>query len=263
MTVGIKLHCPCGVVEVTVPVTQDLNGRMKSYPERAVSFVNVDSWATGIDIRVALPEPYRWPELGVQAQLTVDMCYGGAFYCVVDAEQLGFSNGLQAKDLEALSRATAKLKEALKADPQYRVLFQHPDEEDLSFLYGVIVRDTKRGRPAEGAAGAEVGLCFFGDQQVDRSPCGSGSAARRALAHAKHAWPPEQKWTYHSLLSDHCHGVGGFTTHVVGQPASGGSGPGRVGEAVRVVVEGQAFYTGFATFLVEAADVISPSGFMV
>lgn len=36
----------------------------------------------------------------------------------------------------------------------------------------------------------ETGLCFFGDQQIDRSPTGSGIAARVALAYAK----GERKW---------------------------------------------------------------------
>jgi len=263
MTTVIKLHCPCGVVEVTVPVKPGLDGKLQSDPQRAVSFVNVESWATGIDVEVPVPNVYKWPELGSRGKLTADFCYGGAFYCVVDAEQLGFADGLRITDLEALSRATAKLKEVLNTDPQYRALFRHPEEDDLSFLYGVIVRDTKRGIPTQGAGGAEVGLCFFGDQQVDRSPCGSCSAARRALAHAKYSWPLQQKWTYHSLLSDSCGGVGGFVTHVAGEPTGGLKGPGRVGEKVRVVVEGQAFYTGFGTFLAEEADVISPAGFLM
>jgi len=261
MTTTIKLHCPCGVVHVTVPVVNGPHGRLQSDPERPVSFINVDSYATGINIAITLPEAFRWPELGGQTTLTVDFCYGGAFYCVVDAEELGFSDGLKGEDLDALNRATGRLKDALNADPQYTPFFQHSVEKDLGFLYGIIVRDSKRGVPAEGAAGAEVGLCFFGAQQVDRSPCGSGSAARRALAHSKHLWPPEQKWTYHCLLSDACGGVGGFTTHVVGKSAGGQDGPGRAGESVRVAVEGQAFYTGFATFLAEAADGISGSGF--
>ncbi|KAK4154054.1 hypothetical protein C8A00DRAFT_33160 [Chaetomidium leptoderma] len=264
MTTTIKLHCPCGVVPITVPVVNGPHGRLQSNPERPVSFINVDSYATGIDIEITLPEAHRWPELGARTRLTADFCYGGAFYCIVDAEQLGFDDGLKSADnMDALSRATGSLKTALSADPQYKPFFQHSVEQDLGFLYGVIVRDRNRGVPAEGAAGAEVGLCFFGAQQVDRSPCGSGSAARRALAHAKHMWPPEQKWTYHSLLSGACGGVGGFTTHVVGKSTDGQDVPGSAGETVRVQVEGQAFYTSFATFLAEAADGISASGFLL
>ncbi|KAL2178408.1 uncharacterized protein P884DRAFT_258498 [Thermothelomyces heterothallicus CBS 202.75] len=262
MTTALKLHCPCGVVNVTVPVVNGPYGRLQSDPKRPISFINVDSYATGIDVEIPLSEAYRWPELGARTSLTADISYGGAFYCLVDVEQLGFKDGLKSTDLDALSRATAKLRDALKADPRYKVYFQHPTEPELSYLYGVIVRDPKRGVPAEGAEGAEVGLCFFGAQQVDRSPCGSGSAARRALAHAKHGWPPEKKWTYHCFLSDACGGLGGFTASVVGKSADQPNEPPRAGERVRIRVEGQAFYTGFATFLAEAADGISASGFV-
>ncbi|KAL2145625.1 hypothetical protein VTI28DRAFT_6683 [Corynascus sepedonium] len=262
MTTALKLHCPCGVVDVTVPVVNGPHGRLQSDPARPVSFINVDSYATGIDVAIPVPEVYRWPELDARTNLMVDFSYGGAFYCLVDAEQLGFKDGLRSTDLAALSRATAKLRDVIVANPQYKVYFQHPSEPELGYFYGVIVRDQKRGVPAEGADGAEVGLCFFGAQQVDRSPCGSGSAARRALAHAKHGWPPEKKWTYHCFLSDDCGGLGGFSAHVVGKSAEGQDEPGRVGDRVRVRVEGQAFYIGFATFFVEATDIISASGFV-
>jgi trans-L-3-hydroxyproline dehydratase len=46
MTAAIKLHCPCGVVDIAVPVTIGCQGRLKSDPERQVFFVNVDSFAT-------------------------------------------------------------------------------------------------------------------------------------------------------------------------------------------------------------------------
>lgn len=39
--------------------------------------------------------------------------------------------------------------------------------------------------------------------------------------------------------------------------------PGSVGDNARVQIEGRAFYTGFVTFVVEAADGISGSGFIL
>ena len=260
MTTAIKLHCPCGILDVTVPVTAEPQGRLKSDPERQVSFVNVDSFATGINVEVSLPTSYRWPELGERAKITADFCYGGAFYCVVGVRELGFPEGLKASSLDALSQATGTLKAALVADPQYKRLFEHSNEEDLGFLYGVIITDEQQGNSAEGAAGAETGLCFFAAQQVDRSPCGSGVAARRALAHAKGLRPPEKRWTYHSLVSNAHRGQGAFTAHVVGEPIPR-DGCDATEDRVRVQVEGRAFYTGFASFFVEQADSISSAGF--
>ncbi|KAL2149032.1 hypothetical protein VTH82DRAFT_1718 [Thermothelomyces myriococcoides] len=267
MTTALRLHCPCGVVNVSVPVVvRGPHGRLLSDPKRPISFISVESYATAIDLEIPLPEPYRWPELGDRTSLTADISFGGNFYCLVEAEQLGFKDGLRSSETDALSRATAKLRDAINADPaRYRPYFQHPTKPELSYLYGVIVTDPQRGGsvPAEGADGAEVGLCFFGAQQIDRSPCGSGSSARRALAHAKLRWPPERRWTYHSFLSDACGGLGGFTASVVAaKSADQPNGLSTAGEKVRIRVEGQAFYIGFATFLVEAADGISASGFV-
>ena len=260
LTTAIKLHCPCGVVNVTVPVTVGPQGRLQSDPERPVSFISVDSFATGIDVEIPLPMIYRWPELGERTKVTADFCYGGAFYCVIGVRELGFSEGLSHSNLNALSRSTERLKAALTADPQFRNLFQHPDEKDLGFVYGVIVTDDRRGQAADGTAGGDTCVCFFADQQVDRSPTGSGVAARRALAHAKGLMPPEQRWTYHSLVSNHHGGQGAFIAQVVDEPVRR-SMAGLTGDGVRVQVEGRAFYTGFATFLAEEGDGISKAGF--
>ena len=257
LTTAIKLHCPCGVVNVTVPVSVGPQGRLQSDPERPVSFISVDSFATGIDIEIPLPMNYRWPELGERTKVTADFCYGGAFYCVIGARELGFSQGLTHSSLNALSLSTAKLKAALTADPQFRTLFQHPEEKDLGFVYGVIVTDERQGQAADGTVGGNTCVCFFADQQVDRSPTGSGVAARRALAHAKGLMEPEQRFTYHSLVSIDHGGQGAFIAQVVGEPVRGGL----VGDGVRVRVEGCAFYTGFSTFLAEEGDGIGEAGF--
>ena len=257
LTTAIKLHCPCGVVNVTVPVSVGPRGRLQSNPARPVSFISVDSFATGIDIEIPLPMNYRWPELGERTKVTADFCYGGAFYCVIGARELGFSQGLTHSSLNALSLSTAKLKAALTADPQFRTLFQHPEEKDLGFVYGVIVTDERQGQAADGTVGGNTCVCFFADQQVDRSPTGSGVAARRALAHAKGLMEPEQRFTYHSLVSIDHGGQGAFIAQVVGEPVRGGL----VGDGVRVRVEGCAFYTGFSTFLAEEGDGIGEAGF--
>ena len=260
MTTAFKIHCPCGVVDVTVPVRIGPQGRLESDPERPVSFINVDSFASGIDVEVSLPAAYRWPELGERAKITADFCYGGAFYCVIGVRELGFSEGLNISSLDAISRATALLKAALVADPQFKRYFQLG--KGPAYLYGVIVRDEKRGQAAKDAAGGETGLCIFAAEQVDRSPCGSGVAARRALAHAKGMRPPEKRWTYHSLLSNAHDSHGAFTAQVVGYSILK-PGQNVPGDSVRVQVEGRAFYTGFATYLIEQGDSISNAGFLL
>ena len=62
------------------------------------------------------------------------------------------------------------------------------------------------------------------------------------------------------FVSEASVGLGGFVAHIVSKPSRI---PGSVGDNTRVQVEGRAFYTGFMTFVIEAADGISGSGFIL
>jgi trans-L-3-hydroxyproline dehydratase len=123
-----------------------------------------------------------------------------------------------------------------------------------------MVVDDKLGATTPGSAGAETGLCFFADQQVDRSPTGGGVAARAALAYAKGVREKGVSWTYHSLVSNGFDGRGAMVGTVVEEvDVPGGEGAAKRG--VRVKVEGQAYYTGTYTFIVEDLDSIGERGF--
>ncbi|KAK7514603.1 hypothetical protein IWZ03DRAFT_415999 [Phyllosticta citriasiana] len=123
---------------------------------------------------------------------------------VATAPALGFpDSSLEASDLDALDDAT-RAESRPPSMPMSERLKQrylhHPDHADLHFLYSVFVTESGRGAAASGGR-AGVGVCFFADQQVDRSPTGSGVQARVALAVPKGERSMGQGWTYHSLLS--------------------------------------------------------------
>ena len=256
-TTMIDLHAPCGVVKITVPCKE--NG-YRSDGMRQVSFVSVPSFATGIQIDVPIPENLRWPQLGNRASLVADISYGGTFYCIVPAVEMGFLGTLKKIDMAAMNIATRSLKEAINTNPKLQQYLRHPDSEDLGFLYSVMVVDASIGVAAEDTAGVETGLCFFADQQVDRSPTGGAVASRVALAHAKGSRKLGERWTYHSLVSNGFDGCGSFVGSVVEeleQPNVGGGSQ----ACVRVKVEGNAYYTGFHCFVVEDGDRIGAKGF--
>ncbi|CAG8902525.1 unnamed protein product [Penicillium egyptiacum] len=66
----------------------------------------------------------------------------------------------------------------------------------------------------DGVDGAETGLCFFAEDQIDWSPTGSCVAARMALAHAKGTRQQVQTWAYNSLVSNHFN-TGAFVASIV------------------------------------------------
>jgi trans-L-3-hydroxyproline dehydratase len=256
-TAVLNLHAPCGLLRVTVPTTADGSG---TDPSRPVSFVSVPSFATAVQVKISISESHRWPELGNRDHVAIDFSYGGAFYCMISAAELGFPNGLRKVDFEAMNKATRSLKAVANSSFDMRGHFSHPDHQDLGYLYGVIVVDDALGVAALGASGAETGLCYFGvNQQIDRSPTGGGVAARVALAYAKGHLAVGQSWTYNSLLSNAFKG-GSFTGTIVEE----------VDEAmqmtpykqVRVKVEGHAYYTGSHTFVFEEIDPVAENGFM-
>ncbi|QDS70997.1 hypothetical protein FKW77_007730 [Venturia effusa] len=254
-SVELRLHAPCGLVRVTVPTNSDGSRADSSRP---VSFLCVPSFAVGVNINIHISDSFRWPELANRKDLVVDLSYGGAFFCIVAASQLGFHEGLANADTElvALSNASRLLKAAINCNPDLKPLIRHPQHDDLSFLYSVIIVDDKA---PHSESATETGLCFFDDQQIDRSPTGSGVAARVALACAKGERKMGEKWSYHSLVS-RAFGGGAF----VGEPVEEVRLPnlhGREINAIIVKVEGQAYYTGFNTFVVEDDDPLA-EGFL-
>ncbi|RDW76177.1 proline racemase [Coleophoma crateriformis] len=268
----VRLHVPCGVVKITVPTLPT----GKSDPSRAVSFISVPSFATAIGVTIPLDEKYRWPELQGRTSVVADFSYGGAFYCIISAEELGFPKGLSEADFAGMDRATKCLKDAVNASPSLAYCVQHPDTKELGFLYSVMIvdHDAKRwkdamldtsprsSRTSENVVGEETGLCFFANQQIDRSPTGGCVAARIALSYAKGTLSKGESWMYHSILSRAYNGLHGFAGSYVEEVdlKADACSEQRI-TGVRVRVEGQAYYTGCYSFFVEEEDGLGADGF--
>ncbi|KAL5000336.1 hypothetical protein BDV10DRAFT_200106 [Aspergillus recurvatus] len=259
----VRIHAPCGVVTVSVPVVRDEQGRVRSDGSRRVSFLSTPGYVAGLGIEVEIPEEVRWRELGEQKSIVVDISYGGAFYALVEARDMGFERGLGGNEAEmkALAAAARKLKRYLSTHPAAVEALQRSEDKRLSFLYSVMVVDSKVGFWPDGCEGAETGLCFFGDSDsVDRSPTGSCVTARMALAHAKGARGVAQRWAYNSLVSN-LFATGAFVGTIVDQDVSVTGFDGDNWPAVIVRVEGSAYYTGAMTLMHEEGDVTSEAGF--
>ncbi|KAL1945958.1 hypothetical protein VTO73DRAFT_1960 [Trametes versicolor] len=244
----LRLHAPCGVVDVTIPSIREVD-RVQSDPEREVQFVSVESFAAAVDLEVEVPEELRWQELRDAGKSAVkfDVAYGGAFYVIVQEKELGFECIRDGANVKRLDAATATLKQLVSARKE--IFRGHGLAADLDYLYGVIVVDEGEGWVGLGGMnGGRVGACFFADQQLDRSPTGSGVSARVALAKAKGLLRDGERVRFDSLLSAR---PGGAAGAFVGSAMAGG----------RVLVQGRAFYTGASAFVVE--DALSRGGFLL
>ena len=251
----VRLHAPCGLVHVSVPVALSA-GHRRTDASRPISYIGVPSYATGVSVEIDVPQDsnFTWAELGRHSSkpdsVVVGIAYGGAFYIIASAKALGFES-LSSANLQALGEAARKLK-AVFNRPEAETLRQkylvHPEHQDLQFLYGVIVTDADEDHVNN--SGTETSICFFADRQVDRSPTGSGVQARVALAYAKGERKLEARCTYHSPVS-RAFGEGAFIGEAMEEVDIGGGIKG-----VTVKVSGYARYTGCCNFIVERGDTI-------
>ncbi|MDP9469816.1 MAG: proline racemase family protein [Chloroflexota bacterium] len=194
-----------------------------------VAFRNVPAFrlATGVQINIAA------------GPVQVDVAFGGAFYALVDAGALGLA---VRRDLTAeLVRAGMDVKKAVAE----AVEILHPEEPDLSFLYGTIISD----QPIHaGSHGRNVTI--YADGAVDRSPCGTGTSAKLTALFARGDIRLGEPYVHESITDSM------FTGRVLEEV--------RVGDQPAVVTEiaGRGFVTGFHQFVADPEDP-TRDGFLV
>ncbi|MET4735578.1 proline racemase [Thalassospira sp. MBR-102] len=219
----VNIECPCGLVRAEVSVTNGKSG--------AVRFKSVPSFMFAADIELALADDQTFK---------TDIGYGGAFYAVLDAGQFGLAVGSSpVRDLIDIAQSVCN---AVNAS----VTLNHPDHDDLAFLYGAILTDGKDASAQEPTRN----ICVFADNQVDRSPTGSGVSARLAILHAKGLIMPGTVRRFESVIGSEFDGSVVSTNRCGPFPA------------IIAEVSGQAHYSGEASFWQDGSDEIG-RGFIV
>jgi trans-L-3-hydroxyproline dehydratase len=220
----LNLQCPCGLVEVKIAVADGKPGD--------VHFTSVPAFAFDLD---------RVVEVEGLGSIKVDIGYGGAFYAFLPAEVFGLD--VRRSTTRSLVDAADRVTKAV----QRQVKLDHPDSEDLAFLYGTILTD---GRSGLADAGASANICVFAEREVDRSPTGSGVTARVALAVARDPAVTQGEFLFESITGSL------FSGRVAARDVCGKF------PAVRVEVGGRAYYTGRSVFTVEPDDALA-AGFLL
>jgi trans-L-3-hydroxyproline dehydratase len=221
----VNFDTPAGLVRATAHL--DGSGHVEH-----VSFLNVPSYLYARDLAIELPKYGR---------LTVDVSFGGAFYAILPAEQVGLK--VEPRQIEQLVTAGEAIKQAVNA----ALAIRHPIEEDLGFLYGTILTG-----PPENPAHHSRNLCVFGNAEADRSPTGTGVSARLALLHAKGEIKDSQQITIESILGR----TSIFNGRIVGQTQVGPY------DAIVPEVSGRAFITGRHEFIIDPRDELG-RGFLI
>jgi trans-L-3-hydroxyproline dehydratase len=212
----LRIDTPAGRVTATAKRKDNLVSE--------VSFRNVPSFVYLADYDVDVP--------GI-GPVTVDLAFGGAFYAFCDANRLNVS--LSEKNHDLLIDLGRKIKQAVAQSQK----LEHPFEDDLGFLYGVIIVG-----PAGDSSHHSRNVCIFAEGEVDRSPTGTGVSARSAIHHSRGELEVGQPITIESIL-------GTCMTVRIEEVTQFGTFP-----AVIPSVTGRAHITGKHTFCFDPEDPI-------
>lgn len=219
----VNIECPCGLVRADVAIVDGRAGPVSF--ESVPAFLHTEA--------LTLPVP----GLG---SVTCDIAYGGAFYVLIDTAQLGLTFG------EDPARAFVDAADAVSAAVKASQTLDHPDHDDLAFLYGTIITDGKDAESVEPTRN----VCVFADRQVDRSPTGSGVTARLAAQVAKGQLPLDTPRTFESITGAK------FVGRAKAGPQCG------TYQTILATISGSAHYYGESTFWLDEGDELG-MGFLL
>lgn len=232
---GLVAADPSGTTDVRIDVPSGrVTARVHTEDSKVVGvdFVNIPSYVLHRDVPVATS---RGP-------VTAQVVYGGAIYAHVEASSVGLSvTPEHYGELIAIGR---EIKHTLNKS-EYAI---HPHDERLSGLYGTILFDDL-GRDEKGRL-RQRNVTVFADGEVDRSPCGSGTASRIALLTATGVLPAGEELVHESIVGSVFHARAAQQVEVSGRPA------------VVPEVSGMAYRFGHSTFELDPADPLG-EGFVL
>jgi trans-L-3-hydroxyproline dehydratase len=215
---SLVLDAPAGPIVATPTVAEGAAETRVS----SVAFKNVPSfvWEAGLPVR-----------LSSGRTLPVDVAFGGAFYAIVDAEAAGLA--VDAARLGDLRRWGTEI----KAEVERLRHVVHPLDPGLRGIYGTIFT-----APARHADAHLRNVTIFADAEVDRSPCGTGTAAVMAVLSEMGVLADSAPFVHESIVGTL------FTGRITGRQ--------QVGDRPAIVPEisGSAWITGEHTFLIDGDD---------
>jgi proline racemase len=204
-----RLEAPAGVVEVRAACR---DGRVDS-----IEVVNVPARATMLDAPLDVE--------GV-ARLSVDVAFGGMWYCIADASALGFA--IAADEARELCEIGERIRLAAK--------------EQLDANVSIV----QIAQPWQGAGAVSRNAVVIAPGRLDRSATGTGLCARMAALHARGLMRVGDSMTHASPIGST------FDGRIVAETADG----------IVPAIRGSGFVTGRFELYVDERDPF-PEGYLV
>jgi proline racemase len=207
---------PAGTIRATAAVRSNGERRVDR-----VSFLNVPSFVLHGGFGV---------KLGAR-HIRADIAFGGEFYAIVDSEAVGLP--IDSAHLPELRRAGVAIASAVDASQT----IAHPLDPAVRRLSGTIFTGPPIGEGAD--------LCnvtVFAEGAVDRSPCGSGTAAVMAVIDAMGLLAADRPFVHESLIGTR------FTGRLSSRSTVGAF------DAILAEIQGSAWITGEHAFVLRDDD---------
>jgi trans-L-3-hydroxyproline dehydratase len=218
----LRLEAPAGVVEIRATCR---DGRVES-----VELTNVPAFAAH------LGAPLEVVGLGT---ITVDVAFGGMWYAIADAAELGFA----IKPHEA--RELSRVGELIRAAARDQLPCVHPDNPEIA---GVSI--VQIAQPWQGVGAVTKNAVVVAPGRLDRSATGTGLSARMAVLHERGSMHAGDTMTHASVLGTT------FDGRIVGETTVGGR------PAIVPAIRGSAWITGITQVMLDPTDPF-PEGYLL
>jgi trans-L-3-hydroxyproline dehydratase len=218
----LRLEAPAGVVEVRATCK---DGKCES-----VELTNVPCFAAHLGASLDVE--------GI-GTITVDVAFGGMWYAIADARELGFA--LEPSEARELCEAGELIRRAARA----QLPCVHPENEQIAGVSIVQIAE-----PWHGVGKVSKNAVVIAPGRLDRSATGTGLSARMAVLHARGELHVGDTMTHASVLGTT------FDGRIVSETT--------VGETPAIVpaIRGSAWITGIAQVMVDPTDPF-PEGYLL
>jgi proline racemase len=222
-TQQVVLETPAGLVIATAYFDVDRE-------VEEVSFANVESFLYKKDVKL---------NIDGRGEIIFDIAFGGSFFVIVNATELGLT--VTPNNASKLSNLAMKIMHAVNE----QIDIQHPTLPHIKSVDLVEIYDAPTHPEA-----TYKNVVVFGEGQIDRSPCGTGTSAKMATLYAKGKLKLGEPFVYESILGTLFKGKIIEETEVDGI------------RAIVPEIAGSAYITGYNNIIIDPKDPVK-DGFIL
>jgi proline racemase len=231
---AITVAIETGMIKSMEPVTEVVmdtpagivkgKAKVKDGKVEEVSIVNVPSFLYKKEAAVDAAD------IG---KIRLDVSFGGSFFAIVHAGEIGLE--IVPENAAKLTEAGLKIRDAVNR----QVEIKHPELSYITTCDLVEFYDSPTHPDAN-----YKNVVVFGQGQIDRSPCGTGTSAKLATLYAKGQLKQNELFVYESILGTM------FKGRILGTAKVGDF------DAIIPEITGAAYITGFSTFMFDESDPV-------